>query len=245
MPGNTDALEPLASAGVLGFKCFLCPSGVDEFEHVTARDLRDALPIIARLGVPLLAHAELPEHLVDPDDGDPRAYSTWLRTRPPEAEHAAISVLIELAAEHQAKIHVVHLASAGAVPSLRAARAGGVAITVETCPHYLVFAAEEIADGATSFKCAPRSAIGGNRERLWQALIDGDIDLIATDHSPAPPALKSIDDGRLSSRLGRHRVAAARSGGRVDGRSQIAASESSRLRAGCATRRPGSPVWTV
>ena len=197
VPGNTDALESLASTGVIGFKCFLCPSGVDEFEHVTIADLRDALPTIARLGVPLLAHAELPEHLVDPDHGDPRAYSTWLRTRPPEAEHAAISVLIELAAEHQARIHVVHLASAGAVPLLRAARAGGVTVTVETCPHYLVFASEEIADGATPFKCAPPIRDGGNRERLWQALIDGDIDLIATDHSPAPPALKSVDDGHF------------------------------------------------
>ena len=195
VPGNAEALEPLVSGGVLGFKCFLCPSGVDEFEHVTARDLRDALPIIARLGVPLLAHAELPDRLIDPDHGDPRSYSTWLQTRPPEAEHAAISLLIELAAEHHAQIHIVHLASGSAVPSLRAARAGGVAVSVETCPHYLVFASEEIADGATSFKCAPPIRDGGNRERLWQALIDGDIDLVATDHSPAPQALKSIDGG--------------------------------------------------
>jgi allantoinase len=195
VPGNIEALEPLAGAGVLGFKCFLCPSGVDEFEHVTARDLREALPVIARLGLPLLAHAELPEHLRDPDDGDPRSYATWLHTRPPEAEHAAIDLLIGLAVEYHARIHIVHLASSGTVPAMRAARAGGVPITVETCPHYLAFAAEEIGDGATSFKCAPPVRDGGNRERLWQALIDRDIDLIATDHSPAPPAMKSIDDG--------------------------------------------------
>jgi len=197
VPGNTAALEPLAGAGVLGFKCFLCPSGVQEFEHVTARDLREALPVIARLGLPLLAHAELPDRLVEPDDGDPRAHVTWLKTRPPEAEHAAIDLLVDLSAEYQAKIHVVHLASSGAVPSLRAARAGGVPITDETCPHYLVFAAEEIADGATPFKCAPPVRGSGNREQLWQALIDGDIDLIVTDHSPAPPGMKGVDDGNF------------------------------------------------
>jgi allantoinase len=195
VPGNTEALEPLAGGGVLGFKCFLCPSGVEEFEHVVARDLREALPVLARLGRPLLAHAEVPHRLVDAGSDDPRAYRTWLHTRPAEAEESAIDLLIELAAEHRANVHIVHLAAAGAVPALRAARAGGVPITVETCPHYLVFASEEIADGATAFKCAPPIRDAANRDRLWQALIDGDIDLIATDHSPAPPALKCIEDG--------------------------------------------------
>lgn len=194
VPGNTEALEPLARAGVLGFKCFLCPSGVEEFEHVTEHDLRDAMPVLARLGLPLLAHAELPDRLLDPG-GDPRAYDTWLRSRPPEAENSAIDLLIGLAAECGARVHVVHLAFAGALPALRAARSGGVSITVETCPHYLAFAAEEIPDGATAFKCAPPIRDRGNRDRLWQALLDGDIDLIATDHSPAPPTLKCIDEG--------------------------------------------------
>lgn len=195
VPGNTAALEPLARAGVLGFKCFLCPSGVEEFEHVTEHDLRDAMPVLARLALPLLAHAELPDRLLDAGGGDPRAYGTWLRSRPPEAENTAIDLLIGLAAEYGARVHVVHLASAGALPALRAARSGDVSITVETCPHYLVFAAEEIADDATAFKCAPPIRDGGNRDRLWQALLDGDIDLIATDHSPAPPTLKCIDEG--------------------------------------------------
>ena len=195
VPGNSGMLEALAAAGVLGFKCFLCPSGVEEFEHVTPADLREALPVVARLKLPLLAHAELPGRLVDPEDADRRAYATWLRTRPQEAEQSAIDLLIELAAEHHAKVHIVHLAAAAAVTALRAARAGGVPITVETCPHYLVFASEEIADGATPFKCAPPIRDRGNRNRLWQALIDGDIDLIATDHSPAPPAMKNIEDG--------------------------------------------------
>lgn len=195
VPGNTAALEPLARAGVLGFKCFLCPSGVDEFEHVTEHDLRDAMPVLARLALPLLAHAELPDRLLDPGGGDPRAYGTWLHSRPAEAEISAVDLLISLAAEYGACVHVVHLASAGALPALRAARSGGVSITVETCPHYLVFAADEIADGATAFKCAPPIRDRANRDRLWQALVDGDIDLIATDHSPAPPMLKCIEEG--------------------------------------------------
>ena len=195
VPGNTDALEPLTASGVLGFKCFLCPSGVPEFEHVTASDLREALPVIARLGVPLLAHAELPDRLADPGDGDPRKYQTWLRTRPSSAERSAIELLIGLAAEYGARIHIVHLSSVDALPALRAARSGGVSITLETCPHYLTFASEEIPDGATEFKCAPPIRDHDNRYRLWQALIDEDIDFIATDHSPAPPAMKSIEDG--------------------------------------------------
>ena len=195
VPGNTEALEPLARAGVLGFKCFLAPSGVPEFEHVAVQHLRDALPVVARLGLPLLAHAELPDRLLEPTDDDPRVYATWLRTRPPEAENSAIDLLIALAAEYGARVHIVHLASASAIPALRAARSGGVSITVESCPHYLSFAAEDISDGATAFKCAPPIRDRGNRERLWQALVEGDIDLIATDHSPAPPALKSIADG--------------------------------------------------
>ena len=154
MPGNAPELDALAAAGVLGFKCFLCPSGVDEFQHVSERDLREALPVLARVGVPLLAHAELPAHLLDPE-GDPRHYATWLASRPAAAEEAAIDLLIRLAREFRVHVHVVHLASASALTALGAARAEGVAITVETCPHYLTLASDEIPDGATPFKCAP------------------------------------------------------------------------------------------
>lgn len=196
VPGNAADLEPLARAGVPGFKCFLAPSGVDEFEHVSEADLREALPILARLRVPLLVHAELPARLQEPDPReDPRRYTTWLDSRPADAEHTAINLLIGLSREYGAAIHVVHLASAGALPALIAARAEGLPITVETCPHYLTFAAEEIADGATALKCAPPIRERDHRERLWRALADGAIDLVATDHSPAPPALKHLDDG--------------------------------------------------
>jgi allantoinase len=194
VPGNSGELQPLARAGVLGFKCFLCPSGVDEFAHVTERDLREALPVLATLGLPLLVHAELPSHLLDPHGGS-RRYATWLDSRPPAAEHAAIDLLIRLAREFQVHVHVVHLASAEAIPALVAARADGVPITVETCPHYLTFAADEIRDGATAFKCAPPIRARRHRDDLWKGLADGAIDLVVTDHSPSPPDLKHLDDG--------------------------------------------------
>jgi allantoinase len=194
VPGNASQLRPLADRGVLGFKCFLSPSGVDEFPNVNAADLREALPVLARLRLPLLAHAELPSLLANPS-GDPRRYATWLACRPPVAERGAIDFLIQLAREFGTRLHIVHLASADALPSIRQARAADVQVTVETCPHYLTFAAEEIGDGATAFKCAPPIRARDHRERLWQALADGDIDLVATDHSPAPPALKHVDSG--------------------------------------------------
>ena len=199
VPGNDEQLAPLWDAGVLGFKCFLCPSGVDEFGHVTEADLRTALPELARLGAPLLAHAELPEPLARAAlavaELDPRSYAVYLASRPREAEQQAIELLVRLARETGARIHVVHLADADALPLLRAARAEGLPVTVETCPHYLHFAAEEIADGATDHKCAPPIREAENRERLWDALGAGDIDLIVTDHSPCPPAMKGLDTG--------------------------------------------------
>jgi allantoinase len=206
VPGNDEQLEPLWDAGVLGFKCFLCPSGVDEFGHVTEADLRTALPELARLGAPLLAHAELPEPLARAAlavaELDPRSYAVYLASRPREAEQQAIELLVRLARETRARIHVVHLADADALPLLRAARAEGLPITVETCPHYLHFAAEQIADGATDHKCAPPIREAENRERLWDALGAGDIDLIVTDHSPCPPAMKGLDTGDFLSAWG-------------------------------------------
>jgi allantoinase len=195
VPGSAAELEPLARAGVLGFKCFLSPSGVDEFQHVSETDLREAMPVIARLGLPLLAHSESPLLLTDPSSSDPRKHDSWLRSRPPESEVAAIALVIDLARQFGTRVHIVHLAAPDALPIIAAARNAGVAMTVETCPHYLSFCAEEIPDGATPFKCAPPIRERERRERLWQALERGEIDLIATDHSPAPPALKGLADG--------------------------------------------------
>jgi allantoinase len=194
VPGNAGDIDSLARAGVFGFKCFLAPSGVAEFEHVTEADLRLAMPRVAASGLPLLVHAELPSRLREPV-GEARRYDTWLASRPAEAEHAAIELVTRLARESGARVHIVHVSSALALDAVVAARTAGVATTAETCPHYLTFAADEIADAATAFKCAPPIRGAGDRERLWQALIAGDIDLIATDHSPAPASLKLLDSG--------------------------------------------------
>ena len=191
IPGNAGELDALADAGVRGFKCFLAPSGVDEFPHVTEADLRIAMPILARRRLPLLAHAELPSALVSPDSAaDPSAYSTWLASRPPRAEAEAIAMLVRLCREFGGPIHIVHVASIEALRVLAHARQEGLPITAETCPHYLSFCAEEIAAGATQFKCAPPIRERVHRDALWRALGDGVLDLIATDHSPCPPEMK-------------------------------------------------------
>lgn len=194
VPGNTGEIAGLLDDGVLGFKSFLVPSGVDEFEHVEEADLREALPELARRGAVLLAHAEVPGPIVAAlsvwDEEGPDVYDRYLRSRPDEAEIEAIDLLLRLSRETGARIHIVHLATALALPMLREARRTGLPVTVETCPHYLTFAAEEVPDGAVEIKCAPPIRSRENRERLWQALGDGGIDLIASDHSPSPPERK-------------------------------------------------------
>src|SRR5687768_3618135 len=184
VPGNAGEIAGLIEDGVLGFKSFLVPSGVEEFQHVTEADLREAMPRLN--GAVLLVHAELPGPL-ETCEGD--RYDDWLRSRPDAAETEAIALLIRLSRELGARVHVVHLATAEALPLLREARRH-LPVTVETCPHYLTFAAEEIPDGALAFKCAPPIRSRENRERLWEALREGLIDLVATDHSPSPPELK-------------------------------------------------------
>ena len=198
VPGNAAAIAPMARAGVRGFKAFLSPSGVAEFVHVSEDDLREAMPLVAATGLPLLIHAEWPASLRDPDPkADPTSYATWLDSRPPWAEQEAIDKLIELSQLTGARVHIVHLASADALSSIGGARSRQLPLSVETCPHYLTFAAEDVADGDTAMKCAPPIRESEHRERLWRALIDGHIDLIATDHSPAPAGLKHIEDGNF------------------------------------------------
>lgn len=197
VPGNAGELDTLIDAGVRGFKCFLAPSGVDEFRHVGAADLREAMPVLARRHVPLLVHAEDPAKLIpSPDDGvvdegaAARRYAAYLATRPPAAELSAVELVAGLAREYGGHVHIVHVACAEAVEAIGRAKRDGVAITAETCPHYLTFAAEEIPDGATEFKCAPPIRDARHRDALWDGLRDGVLDLVATDHSPAPAALK-------------------------------------------------------
>lgn len=188
VPGNAGDLKGLADAGVRAFKCFLTPSGVDEFQNVTEDDLRIAFPILAELGLPLMVHAEDPALIRQCMAS--RKYSDYLASRPVEAEHSAIRLMVKLMEWCPTPVHIVHLSSASSLDIVREAKANGLPLTVETCPHYLTFAAEEIPDGATEYKCAPPIRSSAEREALWGALIAGDIDLVASDHSPCIPALK-------------------------------------------------------
>jgi allantoinase len=198
VPGNQNDLDGLTDAGVRGFKCFLVPSGVPEFQPVTERDLRGALPILARRRVPLLVHAESPTVIDEcarmSAERPPRSYAAYLASRPAEAEVDAVALMVRLAAEFRVHVHVVHVSSAGAVAAVARAKASGVPITAETCPHYLTFASGDIPDGATEFKCAPPIRDAAHRDALWAGLQRGTLDLVASDHSPAPPALKCADD---------------------------------------------------
>jgi len=200
VPDNVDQVETLVDAGVLGIKAFLCHSGIDDFPNVGERELRAIMPLLAQRQIPLLVHAEIaaPVSLME----NPRRYADYLRSRPPSFEREAIAMLIDLARETGCHVHIVHLADAGCVPVLKAARAEGLSISVETCPHYLVFSAEQIPEGATMFKCAPPIREEANRQALWDALADGVIDLIASDHSPCPPSMKSLDEGRFDQAWG-------------------------------------------
>jgi allantoinase len=199
VPGNTPHLSALAASGVAGFKAFMVPSGVDEFPSVGESDLREAMPVLAKLGLPLLVHAESPAAIegraMALASGDPTSHATWLASRPPSAELDAIELLVSLCREYRCRIHIVHLSASAALPLLDAARAERLPVTVETCPHYLTFAAEDVPAGATPFKCAPPIRGRSNQRALWQALRDGAIDLIASDHSPCPPSMKQLSRG--------------------------------------------------
>jgi allantoinase len=198
---NQQHILPLARAGVLGFKCFLIYPGCDGFTMIDQQQLEAALPSIAESGLPLLVHAEL----AGPIDAaanqlrnlDWRSYATYLASRPDQAELDAIRLMIRLCRKYSFRLHIVHLSTALALEDLRAARTEGLPITVETCPHYLHFAAEKIAYGATLLKCAPPIRDRKNQEQLWSGLHDGIIDMIVTDHSPCPPEMKCQDSGRF------------------------------------------------
>jgi allantoinase len=198
---NQADLLPLARSGVPGFKCFLIYPGCDGFTMIDREQLERALPAIAESGLPLLVHAELAgpidsamERLRDADWGK---YATYLASRPDEAELEAIRLMIQLCRQYRFRLHIVHLSTAQALRELQSARAEGLPITVETCPHYLHFASEEIADSATLLKCAPPIRGRENRAALWQGLRAGIIDLVVTDHSPCPPEMKRMEEGRF------------------------------------------------
>jgi len=203
---NPLDIEPLANAGVPGFKCFLTHPGIDGFTMVTEPQLRAALPHVARTGLPLLVHAELAAPIDSATaqlaSADWSLYETYLQSRPEEAELSAIRMLLSLCREYKVRLHIVHLSASAALPELRAARSEGLPVTVETCPHYLHFTSETIARGATLYKCAPPIRSRKNCDQLWQGLRNGTIDLVATDHSPCPPEMKRLAEGSFRTAWG-------------------------------------------
>jgi allantoinase len=204
VPGNVAQLQGLHAAGVFGFKCFLVDSGVPEFPPLDGAGLAAAMAETARLGALLIVHAEDAALIAAaPAPGGP-SYATYLRSRPRAAEERAIEhILAEArASSTRPRVHVLHLSSAGALAQLRAARADGLDVSVETCPHYLAIVAEAIDDGATQFKCAPPIREAGNCEQLWDAVLSGEIDMIVSDHSPCTPDLKRLDSGDFAAAWG-------------------------------------------
>jgi allantoinase len=190
VPGNADQIRPMLDAGVIGFKCFLSDSGLAEFEPLDKTGLRAAMTVLAPTGAPLIVHAEDPDELTDPSGG---GYDAFVASRPPVAERRAIETVVSAAAATGARAHIVHLAAAECAALIGAAKAADIALTAETCPHYLYFAAEEVPDGATEFKCCPPVRYAPNREALWRALAEGVIDCVVSDHSPCTPDLKHGD----------------------------------------------------
>ncbi len=213
-------LEVLLDAGVLGVKAFLCDSGLPAFQAAGETELRAAMRVLVRRGLPLLAHAELVSEengdnpRFSPDDASglaaieekrglsPFSHAAWAASRPPRFEREAVDLLIRLCRETGCRTHVVHVADAGCLAPIAAAKAEGLPLTAETCPHYLCFCGEEVPEGATEFKCAPPLRDAANRDALWAGLRDGTLDLVASDHSPCPPSLKAQDTGDFFSAWG-------------------------------------------
>lgn len=202
VPGNIPDLRPLHEAGVFGFKCFLLHSGVDEFPPLDDEGLEAAMREIAAFGGLLIVHAE-DAHAIDvaprPQGG---RYEDFLRSRPRGAEDAAVARVIELSRATGCRVHVLHVSSADALPLIARARRDGLPVTAETCPHYLVFAAEDVPEGGTQYKCCPPIREAANRDRLWEGLRDGVIDLVVTDHSPSTADLKCLDTGDFGAAWG-------------------------------------------
>lgn len=195
IPGNVHELRPLHEAGVFGFKCFLSPSGVEEFPELGPAELAAAMAEIASFDGLLIVHAEDPGRLAAAPQKGGAAYADFLASRPRDAENDAIAQLVGLAREHGTRVHVLHLSSSDALPLLAEARRDGVRLTAETCPHFLTLTAEEVPDGATEFKCCPPIRERENQDALWAGLADGTLDCVVSDHSPCTADLKTPDFG--------------------------------------------------
>jgi allantoinase len=198
VPANIDDLAPLAEAGVAGFKCFLTDSGNRNFPHLGADQFRRAASRVAALDSVLLVHGESQHVIADSPRAFGRRYASFLASRPDAAEQDAVALVLDTARDTGARVHVVHVSSAQVLPMLAEAKRSGVRVTAETCPHYLIFAAQSIPDGATEFACCPPIRDDHNRDRLWGGLADGTLDMIVSDHSPCAPTVKADGDfGRV------------------------------------------------
>jgi allantoinase len=202
VPGNLGALRSLHDAGVFGFKCFLVDSGVPEFPPLSAMQLDRALGEIAAFDGLLLVHAEDPASIEAAPPGSGTRYRTFLNSRPAESEQRAVATVIDAARRTGGRAHIVHLSSAAALPVLAEARAAGVRVTAETCPHYLTLDPDDVGDGHTEFKCCPPIRDEANRDALWAGLVDGTLDLVVSDHSPSTPELKHLDTGDFGTAWG-------------------------------------------
>jgi allantoinase len=202
VPDNLEALVGLHEAGVLGFKCFLADSGLDDFPPVSIADMKAALAILRDLSTPLLVHAESAEAAADIPVAHGRNYAAYLASRPRGIENLAIAQVIEAARASGGHAHILHLSSSDALPMIASARRDGVHLTAETGPSYLTLCAEDVADGATAFKCSPPIREAANRELLWGGLRDGILDLIVSDHSPCTPAMKELESGDFGAAWG-------------------------------------------
>ena len=202
IPGNIQELLPMWEAGVFGFKCFLGDSGLDEYPYVDRPTLLAAMKEIASFGGLLIIHAEDASVLDSAPGCDGRSYEAFMNSHPAEAENASVDFVVEAVRQTGCRAHILHLGSAGAVDSIRRAKAEGLPLTVETAPHYLTFDAEEIPDGATEYKCCPPLRGHANRMGLWKALQEGVIDLVASDHSPSTAELKHLDTGDFGAAWG-------------------------------------------
>jgi allantoinase len=199
---NAVDLCDLHDAGVFGFKCFLVDSGVPEFPPLDAAGLSRAMHQVAELGSLLIVHAEDAASIEAAPAPSGAGYDGFLRSRPPDAEVAAIATVAGLARQTGARVHVLHLSSADAVPLIAAAQADGVRLSAETCPHYLALTAEQVGAGQTQFKCCPPIREAANQDRLWDALAAGVIGCVVSDHSPCPPDLKALDTGDFGAAWG-------------------------------------------
>ena len=203
IPGSSNHLANLIGGGVMGIKCFLTHSGIEEFPNVTEKDLDKAMPIIAKHNIPLLVHCELSEKEVEDDpiaigfEANPSSYQHFLASRPKQWENDAIDLMIKLCRKHKCQVHIVHVSSAEALDKIEKAKQEGLPITAETCPHYIYFNAENIPDAQSVYKCAPPIREKANNDLLRQAFQNDTLDFITTDHSPASPSVKEIETGDL------------------------------------------------